>query len=445
MSHSIVVRQEEQDLMPSSKEVETLLKESCQNLTTTGKRKPGRPATVSWTQFCLSIVLCFWEGWTVQLDVWRVICGGILDLFAPVSICDQAVYNRLARVAGPMQVFFEQVSTQLRRHLQEELEPQSLVSFASQILAFDQCTLDQVARWLASLRPLKKGNSALLAGQLNALFDVVLQQWVFVDLVAGGVANCKARAKEVMERVPKGTLLLFDRGYFSFAWLDELTARGIWWISRYSNKASMKIVHPIYQGDGVLDAIVRLGVYRSDQAQQVVRLIQFWYKGTHYRYLTNVLDPRQLSVQQVVQLYARRWDIEMAFRLLKDYLRVNELWSAKWSVVQVQVWGGLVLAQVFHALQMQIARKAGVEPFDLSMELLVRWVPRLVHQGLDPVAFVLRWGRDLGIIRPSARGRKEVPWIDPSWNSPPPEELLRPREAVHHAQRKCHPRSKGSC
>lgn len=276
---------------------------------------------MSWTQFCLSIVLCFWEGWTVQLDLWRVICGGIVGLFPAVSICDQAVYNRLALAATPMKAFFEQMSAQLRIRLQEEQGPQSLVSFASQIIAFDQCTLDQVARWLASLRTLKKGNAALLAGQLNALFDVVLQQWISVDLVAGGVANCKARAKEGIECLPKGTLLLFDRGYFSFAWLDELTRRGIWWISRYANKASIELVHPIYQGDGVLDAIVRLGVYRSDQAQHVVRLIQFWYQGTHYRYLTNVLDPRQLSVHQVVHLYARRWDIEMGHGLAR--LEIN--------------------------------------------------------------------------------------------------------------------------
>src|SRR5579863_4812063 len=95
----------------------------------------------------------------------------------------------------------------------------------------------------------------------------------------------------------------------SFAWFDELTRRGLWWISRYANKASFEVVHCIYTGDGVLDAIVRLGVYRSDQAQEVVRLIQYWYNGTQYRYLTNVLDPHHLSVQQVVHLYARRWDI----------------------------------------------------------------------------------------------------------------------------------------
>src|ERR1700694_2301539 len=101
MTNSIVERQEGKDLQPTSSEVETLLKESFRSLKTSGKRKAGRPPTVSWTQVCLSIVLCFWEGWTVQLDLWRLMTGGIVDLFASVSICDQAVYNRLAGAATP--------------------------------------------------------------------------------------------------------------------------------------------------------------------------------------------------------------------------------------------------------------------------------------------------------------------------------------------------------
>ena len=35
-------------------------------------------------------------------------------------------------------------------------------------------------------------------------------------------------------------------------------------------------------------------------------------------YLTNVCDPQLLSLGEVAQLYARSFDIEMAFRVLKE-------------------------------------------------------------------------------------------------------------------------------
>ena len=60
-----------------------------------------------------------------------------------------------------------------------------------------------------------------------------------------------------------------------FPWFDELSERGLWWISRYANHASYQVRHVLYQGDGVLDAIVWLGRYRADRAKYPVRLVQF--------------------------------------------------------------------------------------------------------------------------------------------------------------------------
>jgi DDE family transposase len=98
------------------------------------------------------------------------------------------------------------------------------------------------------------------------------------------------------------------------------------------------------------DAIVYLGTSLDNQARSSVRSIQFWLHGRHYCYLTNVLDPHVLKLSDVVGLYARRWDIELAFRAIKDHLNLHHLWSAKWAVVQVQLWCCLILAQVYHAL-----------------------------------------------------------------------------------------------
>jgi IS4 transposase len=49
-----------------------------------------------------------------------------------------------------------------------------------------------------------------------------------------------------------------------------------------------------------------------------------FHDGTQLRsYLTNVLDPRQLCLPDIARLYARRWDIELAFLTLKDLLHLH--------------------------------------------------------------------------------------------------------------------------
>jgi Transposase DDE domain len=223
----------------------------------------------------------------------------------------------------------------------------------------------------------------------------------------------------------------------SFAWFDELTERQLWWISRYANHASYQVRHLLYQGDGVLDAIVWLGRYRADRARYPVRLVQFYQQGQRHRYLTNVLDPTQLSLTDLTRLYAHRWDIELAFCALKEHLRVCQLWSAKWEVVQVQVWAGLCLAHLFHGLQVQLAAQEGLDPFDVSIEVLVELVPPLLQHGIAPLPYLGRLGREVGLIRPSTRMQFSVPFVDATWITPAPEEALRPRPSARHAQRKC--------
>ena len=423
--------------VPSEQQMRSYVSQRSLTLRPAGKRR-GKPARLSSLHLCLGIVLCGLEGFKSQLKLWRRICLEPMGPFLPVCVVDQAVYNRLAHAAGAMRAFFEQISSSMSAQV-EGLQERSLAPWAAEVLALDESTLDAVGRWLPELRALLPGDAGLLAGRISALFDVRRQQWVRVEVWQEAVANCKQQARLLLEGLQAGTLLLFDRGYLSFPWFDELTERQLWWISRYANHASYQMRHILYQGDGVLDAIVWLGTYRADRAKYAVRLVQFSEHGQLHRYLTNVLDPTKLSLAQVARLYARRWDIELAFGVLKEHLHVSQLWSAKWEVVQVQLWAGLCLAQLFHGLQVQLAAQEGVDPFDVSIELLVEIVPRLLQQGIAPLPYLGRLGREVGLIRPSTRLQVQVPFVDSTWITPAPPEALRPRQSARYAQRKCAP------
>ena len=435
MTHDSVSESKRQLPAPSEQQLVKYVTQQSLALVSSATRR-GRPATLTTLHLCLGVVLCGLAGFGSQLALWRRLCLEPMGPFVPVLVGDQAVYNRLARAAGAMRAFFEQISRWLGEQ-GEGWDERSLAPWACQVLALDESTLDAVARWLPELRQVLPGDPRLLAGRISALFDVRRQQWVRVELWQDAVANCKQQARLLLEGLHAGTLLLFDRGYLSFAWCDELTEQRLWWISRYANHASYQVRHILYQGDGVLDAIVWLGRYRADRARYPVRLVQFYQRGQLHRYLTNVLDPTQLSLADLARLYARRWDIELAFCVLKEHLQLSHLWSAKWEVVQVQVWAGLCLAQLFHGLQVQLAAQEGVDPFDVSIEVLVELVPRLLLHGIVPLPYLGRFGREVGLIRPSTRMQVQVPFVDAAWITPAPPEALRPRESARYARRKC--------
>lgn len=210
-----------------------------------------------------------------------------------------------------------------------------------------------------------------------------------------------------------------------------------------ASKTSYTVHQVLYEDpvDGALDAIIWLGAYRADRAAHAVRLVQFVWEGVTYQYLTNVLSPDVLPLAEIAQLYARRWDIELAFKTLKRETGVALWWGASQELVLIQLWLALILAQVLHALQLILAHSAGVEPFDVSMHLLVEQLGQSRMQGGSMLDLLVEQGRDLGLIRKSSRRQIQVPAEKPEcirsqFEGAPPPRLARYAGRNGHGPRK---------
>src|SRR5262249_46968927 len=194
-------------------------------------------------------------------------------------------------------------------------------------------------------------------------------------------------AREMVYGLPFWSLVLCDLGYFAFEWFDDLTDRGYYWISRQRAGTSHEVIHAFHEDGETFDGLVWLGAHRADRAAHEVHLVQFRAGDTLSRYITNATDPAALPMRDIARLYARRWDFELAVKAVKRHLGLHLIWSAKPVVVQQQVWAVLIIAQIFQALRLEIAGRAGADPFEVSLPLLVEYAPRLAREGKDPVAF----------------------------------------------------------
>jgi Transposase DDE domain len=399
-------------------------------------RRRGQPARLAIEHLWLALLLAVLRGITCWNDVWRLIAWEGVGSFPIVSVTSTAVRQRL-RAAGTasLEQLLERVNTALRQR-GPATSTLSLAPFATQVVALDETTLDALHRWCPDLRGLPAGCAQLLVGKLAGLFDLRAQQWIRVQFRADVLANCKVGVLMLLDCVAPGSLILADLGYFSFPWFDYLTDLGYWWVSRLRERTSYRIVHVFYQHGETLDALIWLGVYRADRAAHLVRLVQF-RQGAHLcRYLTNVTDPAMLSMLDIARLYARRWDIELAFKLLKRELGVHLWWAATPVLVLQQLLAALILAQLLHALQLEIAAQAQVDPFEVSLPILVKLLahPPATTQPLVPL--LVERGRLLGLIRPSTRLQVQAPSIPLALLHPPPADLPTMRRA-RYARRKC--------
>lgn len=398
---------------PGIGEVEGLVRELVSGLEMPPAPRPlrGRPPILPATALWSGLLVCVLRGWSSQLAIWRLLTQcGLWDL-ERVAVSDQAIYHRLARAGtAPLTTLFTQLTPLLAARLAPFL-PQlvpPLAPFAADILVLDETTLDAVARRLPAsdgTRPARRP----LPGKLAGLFDVRRQSWRRLELLPDPHQNEKVAARSMLTDLAPGTLLLFDLGYYSYPWMDELSDRGLWWLTRLRRRTSYTIQHIHAAHGDTLDAIVWLGAHRSDRMARPVRLVQLRHGSQVHSYLTNVLDPERLPLAEVVALYARRWDIEMAVQLVKQHLGLRLWWSCKPVVVQQQLWGVLIIAQILQALRLEIAARAAVDIFEVSLPLLVRYAPIFAAQGQDPVAVFVEQGRAAAFIRPSRRIQPRAP------------------------------------
>ena len=149
-----------------------------------------------------------------------------------------------------------------------------------------------------------------------------------------------------MAAVPVGGLLVFDLGFFSFLWFDDFTNQQKFFVTRMREKIAYRTVQVLSQGAFYRDEIIQVGLYRSNPCTHPLRMVSVLWQGTWYRYLTNVLDPQQLSARQVCELYRRRWRIEDAFALTKRVLDLAYLWTGSTNAVQLQLYATLIFYAV---------------------------------------------------------------------------------------------------
>lgn len=385
-------------------------------------RPPILPASVLWTSLTIGVL----RGAMSQAAIWRLVTDRELWRGAAAPVSDEAVYLRLAAPGpSPLGTLFADVTALLLTRQAPETE---LAPFAVDVVALDQTTLDPVARSLPSLRGVRPGDAILIPGKIAGIFDVRRQLWRAIQLIDSAHQNERVVARDLVATLTPGTLVLADLGYFGFEWFDHLTDRGYLWLSRLRAKASYTVEHVFYQDATTFDGLVHLGAYRADQAKHMVRLVRFRSGNGERSYITNVCSPIYLSPVQITRLYARRWDIEMAVQLVKRHLKLHLLWSAKPAVIHHQIWAVLLIAQILQSLRLQIAERADVDLFDVSMELMIQHLPRYAATSEDPIAAFVADGRFLKFIRPSRRLLVTAPTIPKAQLVFPPPDLAMTRK-----------------
>lgn len=157
-------------------------------------------------------------------------------------------------------------------------------------------------------------------------------------------------------RFVAGTILVMDRGYLDFAWFAQLTAQGVFFVTRPKHNMAYAVVEtrPVVERSLIVaDELIRLTAPQAERDYPGgLRRIEVVVpeSGELLTLLTNHLT---FAATTVAAIYKDRWQIELLFKALKQHLRIKTFVGTSATALHIQIWTALIALLILRYLQLR--------------------------------------------------------------------------------------------
>ena len=140
-----------------------------------------------------------------------------------------------------------------------------------------------------------------------------------------------------------GCIYLFDRGYYDYKWYDQLTDKGIKFVTRGVKNAV--VMDEEFLGSekekDIDDSIIRMGTTVSNNltVHKYREVMTFTEDGEPITFITNIFD---LTKEEIILLYKKRWEIELFFKWIKQNLRIKKCIGYNENAIKIQIFSALI-------------------------------------------------------------------------------------------------------
>ncbi len=155
---------------------------------------------------------------------------------------------------------------------------------------------------------------------------------------------------------PKGSVLVFDKGYSRYAWHKSLTDRGLFWVTRIRGNALYRVTErrDVSQYDHVTSDQTIIYTAKKAQECELHPVRRIGYKdpdtGKRYVFTTNQFD---WSAQTIADIYKQRWQVELFFKWIKQNLKIKTFLGHSKNAVMTQIMVALCAYLLLSYLKFQ--------------------------------------------------------------------------------------------
>lgn len=190
-------------------------------------------------------------------------------------------------------------------------------------------------------------------------------------------------------RFPKGSMLVFDRGYADYGWHNALTKQGIFFVTRARANIRCEVLadHDSSENQNIIgDQTIRLTGYAAiPHGKPSLRRVTYIDPETRktYIFLTNA---DHLEAQTIADIYKERWQVELFFKWIKQNLNIKAFIGNSKNAILTQIWIALCVALLIAYLRSiaKTARSAQAVLRLLQLNLFIQRNLRDLIRGRPP-------------------------------------------------------------
>jgi hypothetical protein len=300
-----------------------------------------------------------------------------------------AIFQARARLgADPVKALFERVAGPLA----EPAAPGAWLA-GRRMVAIDGTCLDvadtvENDEWFGRPGVMKGERAAFPQARVVAIAECGTHA-MFDAAVGAYTTPENTLAREVIDRLEPGMLLLADRGFCGFPLWSRAVRTGADLLWRAKTTTRPRHVETLSDGSWLAELRPSGNAGRHVEPL-IIRVIDYEIDDGRpndhtYRLFTTILDPNEASATDLAIAYSQRWEIEAVFDELKVHQRGPRtvLRSKSPDLVLQEVWGHLCCHYAIRTLMWEAAGHAGVDPDRVSFVAALRIARRSISAARD--------------------------------------------------------------
>ena len=166
-------------------------------------------------------------------------------------------------------------------------------------------------------------------------------------IISAGAGNEVREAAAVCAGIQAGEIVIFDRAYVDFKFLEGLTAREVNWVTRTKAKLAFRVVKKrlakpagkILRDDEIVLTSPASKAAYPQRLRRVRALVEVDGQEREMEFLTNNFE---WAPSSVADLYRARWQIEVFFKQIKQTLQLADFLGNSENAVRWQLWMALL-------------------------------------------------------------------------------------------------------